>query len=48
MTIVIFCTLFNDKNQIVHFTFNGSEFVEKLRHLTIYRIMYRRKVKDKV
>jgi cytoskeletal protein RodZ len=24
-----FCTLFNDKNQIVHFTFNGSEFVEK-------------------
>ena len=24
-----FCTLFNDKNQIVHFYFNGSEFVEK-------------------
>lgn len=24
-----FCTLFNDKNQRVHFTFNGSEFVEK-------------------
>ena len=24
-----FCTLFNDKNQRIHFTFNGSEFVEK-------------------
>ena len=24
-----FCILFNDKNQRIHFTFNGSEFVEK-------------------